>query len=239
MLKTYLAAIAAIVTFGFGQGAGTGLATESVPLIETELRADSGLGDELMPLRRTSPEKSALTSAELHAALRSLWTGHVFWVRSVVVASHYEDDAAAQAAEAKAVENARSLADAITPFYGQEAADGLFGLLAGHYGAIKEYMQAQFAGDSAGAKAATAKLISNAEAIADFLDGANPNLPKDVVLPLLVGHGGHHLQQINQIKAGDFTAEAKTWDDMLGHIYAISDAIAGALATQFPDKVQG
>ena len=243
MLKTYFAALAVFVVLGAGQGTGTqpddeaGLVAGLVA--ESEPGARAGLGVPLSSLRRTSPEKSALTSAELHAALRSLWTGHVFWVRSVVVASHYEDDAAAEAAEAKAVENARSLANAITPFYGQEAADALFGLLAGHYGSIKEYMQAQFDGDPAGAKAATAKLVANAEAIADFLDGANPNLPKEVVLPLLVGHGGHHMQQINQIKAGDFTSEAKTWDDMLGHIYAISDAMAGALAKQFPDKVQG
>ena len=180
-----------------------------------------------------------ISESELQLALRDLWTGHIFWVRSVVLASHYDDDAAAEAAEAKAVENARALADAITPFYGQDAADKLFGLLAGHYGAIKEYMQAGFSENKSGKDAASKKLVANAEEIAIFLDGANPHLPKDAVLPLLMAHGGHHIQQIDAVHQGDFSKEAEVWDAMLGHIYAISDAMAGAFAKQFPEKVIG
>ena len=191
-----------------------------------------------LPVRAEGAETDALlTKDELQLTLRDLWGGHVFWVRSVVFAAHYKDAAAEKAAEAEAVENARAIADAIIPLYGQEAADALFDLLAGHYGAIKAYLIAANAGDSAKQQSAEKDLTANAEAIADFLDGANPNLPKNVVLPLLVSHGGHHLQQIQAVKSGDFTNEAVIWDAMLGHIHAIADAMANAFAAQFPDKI--
>lgn len=178
------------------------------------------------------------TETELQLALRDLWTGHVFWVRSVVVATHYEDEAGAAAAEEQVVRNARSLADAVIPFYGEEAADKLFELLAGHYGAIKEYMKADFAGNTRGAKKASDSIVSNAEEISVFLSGANPYLPKDTLMSLLSAHGGHHIAQIGAIDKGDFKSEAGTWEAMLKHMYTISDAMASALTRQFPDIVK-
>lgn len=184
-------------------------------------------------------DASNLTETELRIALRDLWTGHVFWVRSVVVSAHYRDDAGLKASETQTVENARALADAIVPFYGQEAADKLFGLLAGHYGAIKGYLDAGLAKNKSGQESAVAGLTQNATAIAEFLDAANPHLPKTAVLPLLLAHGGHHVQQIDLFAKRDMESEARVWEQMLGHVHGIADAMAGALKKQFPSKVAG
>jgi len=178
----------------------------------------------------------AMTATELRLALRDLWSGHIFWVRSYVLASHYNDLKGAAAADAKVVSNARSIADAIAPLYGKEAADKLFGLLAGHYGAVKDYMAATYKGDGQGQGAATQKLMQNADEIATFLSGANPNLPHDAVLSLLQAHGSHHVQQINDIQKQDFAAEATNWDAMQAHMNTIADALADALVKQFPDQ---
>ena len=83
-----------------------------------------------------------------------------------------------------------------------------------------------------------ANITSNAREIARFLSGANPNLPEETVFGLLSSHGGHHVAQINQIAGGDFKDEAATWHAMRQHILVISDAIAGALAKQFPTRFQ-
>ena len=95
---------------------------------------------------------------------------------------------------------------------------------------------ATVAGDAAGAKQALGELTSNANEIARFLAGANPNLPEATLKSLLAAHGGHHVQQNQQLVARDFAAEARTWDAMKTHIYAISDALVGGIAKQFPDK---
>jgi hypothetical protein len=173
---------------------------------------------------------------ETDAALRNLWVDHVFWVRNVVIATLGKQAAAAKVAEGEVVANAHGLADAIKPFYGDKAGDALFQLLAGHYGAIKAYLTATAAGDKKGQDKATADLLANADKIATFLSSANPNLPKDTVLGLLQAHGGHHINQIQQLKAGQYAEEAQTWAAMQEHMYVIADALTGAIAKQFPDK---
>lgn len=170
------------------------------------------------------------------AAIRGLWHDHVFWVRNVVVATLDKKPAAAKAAETQVVANAHAIADAIKPFYGDAAGEALFPLLAGHYGAVKAYLVATAANDKKGQDKATDDLMANADKIATFLSGANPNLPKDAVLGMLQAHGGHHIAQIQQLKAGQYDAEAKTWADMEDHMNMIADALAGAIAKQFPDK---
>jgi hypothetical protein len=77
---------------------------------------------------------------------------------------------------------------------------------------------------------------ANADQIAVFLAGANPNLPVDTVKALLEAHVAQHQMQIDQLRAKQYTEEAKTWEMMKSHVYMISDALAGALAKQFPAK---
>ena len=187
----------------------------------------------------TAPEPAATISVKLadtRAALRDLWIGHVFWVRNVVEARFDNNDAAAAAAERQVVANAHAIAGAIEPFYGKAASDKLFTLLAGHWGAIKGYLDATQAGDKAGQDKALNALLANANAIAEFLGGANPNLPVDVLKSLLTAHGSHHVQQIREFQAKQFDEEAKTWAAMSHHMYMIADALADGIAKQFPDK---
>lgn len=181
----------------------------------------------------------AVVTAKLagtRAALRDLWIGHVFWVRNVVADTFDGDAAAAKVAEGQVVANAKAIAASIEPYYGKAASDKLFTLLAGHWGAIKGYLDATHAGDTSKADAAFKDLLANAGAIADFLSGANPNLPRDVLLGLLTAHGSHHVQQIKEFKAKDYAGEAKTWAAMTQHMYVIADALADGIAKQFPDK---
>ncbi len=174
--------------------------------------------------------------AELRLALRDLWIGHIFWVRNVVLMTKGNDKDAAKIAEEQAVENAKALAGSITPYYGKEASDKLFGLLAGHYGAIKDYMNADFGGNKEGKDSAANKLKKNADEIATFLSSANPNWPKETLLSALIAHGGHHMAQINEINSKDFAGEAKTWAAMKNHVYVIADVLADGIIKQFPKK---
>ena len=175
-------------------------------------------------------------SVELREALRDLWVGHVFWVRNVALSTRMGDAEAAKVAEENVVKNARAIADAIIPVYGKPAADKLFGLLAGHYGAVKEYMTAAYAADTAGKDAAVDKIKGNATEIAVFLSSANPNLPKDTLVSLLFAHGGHHIAQINAFAAKDYVAEAQIWSAMNEHMLVIADALGKGIVKQFPRK---
>jgi hypothetical protein len=194
------------------------------------------------PATATAPaaEKTATANPEkvnaTKDALRDLWIGHIFWVRNVVVYRLEGNKAAEANAEKEVVANAQSIAGAIEPFYGAGAKDKLFKLLAGHYGAVKAYLDATVAKDKTKQDDATKQLLANADEIATFLSGANPNLPKDTLVGLLQAHGGHHISQIQQLTAKNYAGEAKTWADMSQHMYVIADALADAIAKQFPEK---
>ena len=171
---------------------------------------------------------------ETGAALRDLWVGHVFWIRNVVVSTFAGNQPAAAAAEKEVVANAKQIAAAIEPYYGKDASEKLFGLLAGHYGAVKQYLEATVAGNKAKQDAAFKSLSGNATEIARFLSGANPKLPFDTLNGLLLAHGGHHVQQIQQVQSKQYAQEAQTWEAMRKHMYVIADALAAAIAKQFP-----
>jgi hypothetical protein len=174
--------------------------------------------------------------AEASAAQRDLWVGHIFWVRNVIVETFAGNKKAAAAAEKEVVANAKAIAASIEPFYGKAASGTLFGLLAGHYGAIKQHLEATAAGNQARQDAAVKNLTGNAAEIAKFLSGANPNLSFDTLNGLLLAHGGHHLQQNQQIKSKQYEREAQTWEAMKRHMYVIADVLARAIAQQFPAK---
>jgi hypothetical protein len=170
------------------------------------------------------------------AALRDHWVGHIFWVRNVVTDTFAGNKEAATAAEKQVVANARAIAASIEPYYGKPASDKLFGLLAGHYGAVKQYLDATVAGSRVRQDAAATNLTGNATEIARFLNGANPNLPFDTLNGLLLAHGGHHIQEIQQLKNRQYALEAQTWEAMKQHMFVIADALAGAISKQFPAK---
>jgi hypothetical protein len=192
-----------------------------------------------LALAASSPATAATVPTkivETQAAMRDLWVGHIFWVRNVVVTRLENNSSAAKAAEQQVVDNAKAIAGAIEPYYGNAASEKLFGLLAGHWGAISAYLDATQAGKKADQDAAFKKLVDNAGEISTFLGGANPHLPVETLRGLLTAHGAHHVDQIKQLKAGQYEQEAATWAAMTKHMYVIADALAGGIAKQFPDK---
>lgn len=173
---------------------------------------------------------------ELRLALRGLWEEHIFWVRNVVLMTKLGNKSAAKAAEDQVVQNAKDISSAIVPYYGKEAGDKLFNLLAGHYGAVKDFMIADFAGKKDGKATAMNKMLKNADEIATFLSSANPNWPRDAILGALKTHGGYHMTQIEQINAKNFAGEAKTWASMKTQIDQVADVLTDGLVKQFPQK---
>ncbi|MES2675747.1 MAG: hypothetical protein V4660_16015 [Pseudomonadota bacterium] len=176
------------------------------------------------------------TQINTQGVLRDLWVEHVFWVRNYVIASKASDENQRKTATDQVLANATAISGAIASYYGKAAGDQMLNLLAGHWGAVKDYSDATFAKDAKAQQNATEKLVANAKQIAAFLAKANPNLPEATLVGLLSSHGAHHLAQAQQIFKGDFKAEATTWTEMRVHMFMIADALTGALAKQFPEK---
>src|SRR5262249_12094007 len=131
---------------------------------------------------------AAPASPKLHATMRELWQGHADTTRQYALAVKAGDAAAEKKAADAVVANAKQIADAVGSFYGEAAGKKMLELLAGHWTAVKNLTDAQKKGDADAVKKAMADMSSNADAIAQFLSGANPNLPESAVKGLLVAH---------------------------------------------------
>lgn len=174
--------------------------------------------------------------AATRAVLRDLWVEHVFWIRNYVTASEAKNKIGRKVAADEVVANATAISGAVASFYGKPAGDRMLTLLAGHWTAVKEYSDATFDKGGKGQTEATGKLIANAKEIAAFLATANPNLPEATLVGLLSAHGAHHITQVQQISKADYAGEAETWAAMRHHMFTIADALADALAKQFPER---
>ncbi len=183
-----------------------------------------------------APADATVAAPKLQAALRDLWHGHIVHARDYALAVHAHDDAQARKAADAVVANAKQISGAVAGFYGKAGGDRMLELLGGHWGAVKALTDARAKDDTAAADKAMLDLTANAGEIAKFLASANPNLPEDTVRGLMLAHGAHHSQQIQQIMAGDTAGEATSWAAMQQHMDMIADALAGAIAKQFPEK---
>lgn len=180
--------------------------------------------------------QTSVTAPKLQATLRALWHGHVERTRTYALAVHAGKPKAAAKAETDVIANAKQIADAVAGFYGKPAGERMLTLLAGHWGAVKQMTDAMKRKDIPANSRAMEALTANARELADFLSSANPYLPKDAVFGLLATHGAHHSAQISQIMKGDMKNEAITWQAMQTHMDTIADALAQAIAKQFPAK---
>jgi hypothetical protein len=188
------------------------------------------------PAPAPAAETAAVPAPQLRAAMRDLWHGHIVHARDYAFAVHAGNDADAKAAADAVVDNAKQIADAVGGFYGKAGGDQMMTLLAGHWGAVKEMTDARADGDAAAAGKAMTDYTANAGDIAKFLAGANPNLPEDAVRGLMLAHGAHHSSEIDLIMKGDTAGEATEWTAMQAQMDTIADALAAAIARQFPDK---
>lgn len=171
----------------------------------------------------------------LRTALRRLWTDHVLWTRSYVVAAVGDYPDTATAAE-RLLKNQEDIGAAVVPFYGKEAGAALTDLLKQHIMIAVEIIAAAKAGDTSRFEEQDALWTRNAEQIAELLSGANPNWAKDDVVDIL----GIHLKLTKDEAVarleGKWEADVAAFDQILTEILTLSDVIADGIVKQFPDR---
>jgi hypothetical protein len=185
---------------------------------------------------RSAVDTNPARVAELQQTFRDLWLGHIYWVQHATLNSAPNSLADRNAAEKEVVTNTKQIASTVTPFYGEARSEKLFSLLGINYNAVREYSEATAAGNKNRQDAALARLASNADDIAVFLNEMNPFLPIDTVRGLIAAHGAHHVLQINLYKNKNYEQLEATWPMMREHVYVIADTLTTALVKQFPSE---
>lgn len=171
----------------------------------------------------------------LRSGLRRLWTDHVVWTRSYVVAA-VADSPDTNTAAGRLLKNQEDIGAAVVPFYGKEAGAALTDLLKQHIMIAVDLIAAAKAGDTSRFEEQDALWTKNAEQIAELLSGANPNWAKDDVVDIL----GIHLKLTKDEAVarleGKWEADVAAFDQILTEILTLSDVIADGIVKQFPDR---
>ena len=174
-------------------------------------------------------------SATLHDAMRKLWSDHVFWTRLFIV------DAAAGSGELqnttnRLLQNQTDIGNAIVPYYGPAAGTQLANLLRQHILIAADLVNAAKVNDQAKVADADRRWHANADDIATFLSGANPNWAKATVLNMLNQHLSLTTQEATAQLQGRWADSQSTFDQVYPQILNMADALSDGIVKQFPNR---
>jgi hypothetical protein len=174
--------------------------------------------------------------AAFHDAMRKLWEDHVTWTRLYIVSFAAGLPDTPTAAE-RLLRNQADIGNAIKPFYGDAAGDGLTALLKPHILIAADLLKAAKAADTAGVQAASTRWSANADEIADFLNKANPaNWPQAALRAEMHHHLDLTLQEAQARLRGDWAADVAAYDAVHDHILGMADVLSSGIVKQFPRR---
>ena len=177
----------------------------------------------------------SMTQANLQSDMRKLWMEHVAWTRMYVIAA-LDNAPYADKTATRLLKNQDDLGNAIVPYYGAGAGSQLAKLLREHIMIAAEIVTAAKKGDSAGVSAGEKKWTANADAIATFLSGANPNWPKADLVSMLQKHLDLTTQETVDHLKKNWDDEIATYDRIEAQALMMADALTQGIVKQFPDK---
>ena len=181
----------------------------------------------------TAPTMSA---TDLRNGMRKLWSDHTTYTRSYIV-SALAGLPDLPTVTQRLLRNQDDIGNAIKPIYGEEAGKKLAALLRDHILIAADVVKAAKAGDGKGVDAAQKKWHGNADDIAAFLSGANPNWKKASLTEMLYKHLDFVTQQaVSRIKM-DWPGDIQAYDTGYEHMMMFADMLTDGIIKQNPKKI--
>jgi len=183
--------------------------------------------------------KPAPKAAGLKSALNTLFQEHVYLAAAATGAALGGRDAEFKAAAGALDQNSVAIAGAIGSVYGADAEQAFLPLWRKHIGFAVDYTVGVASNDKTKQDKAVNDLLGYTRDFGAFLNSANPNLPTTVVAELVK----HHVVTLKSVIDAQATKDpAKAYAALrtaAGHMQAIADPLADAIAKQFPDRFGG
>ena len=185
--------------------------------------------------RAESKAAETQAAADLRMGMRKLWEEHIVYTRNYIISGLAGLDDAGKIA-GRLLRNQDDIGNAIKPFYGDAAGNKLSALLRDHILIAADIVKAAKGGDLEGVAAAQRKWHANADDIAAFLSGANPNWPKPVLTDMLYKHLDYTSSEVESRLAKDWDADIAAYDKGHDHMLMFADALTDGIVKQFPKK---
>jgi hypothetical protein len=181
-------------------------------------------------------EQPITTQLALRDDVRQLWAQRAFWSRNYVVDVLGElpsRDASLQ----RLMENQVALGEAVKPFYGDAAGNQLTALLQENIALSAELLIATRDGDKGSSQTLTSQLAESTARLADFFADQNPYVSRGELQLQLQGYDDTNALQVNERLVENWEADLAAADASMRQALTVADALASALAAQFPAKV--
>jgi hypothetical protein len=180
----------------------------------------------------------ALTAREahLHDRMRKLWEDHITWTRLAIV-SFADGSEGFAATAARLLRNQQHIGDAIKPYYGRAAGNRLTALLHDHITLAVDLLTAAKAGDQDAVDRTSRRWYANANDIADFLAGANPDAwPRHAMRVAMRAHLDQTLAEAGHELTGHYRASVRDYERVHHHILAMADTLSDGIVAAFPAR---
>jgi hypothetical protein len=182
-----------------------------------------------------APMGLSQSAVKLRTDMRKLWEDHITYTRNYIISALAGLDDTGKVAE-RLLKNQDDIGDAIKPIYGDEAGKKLAALLRDHILVAAEVVTAAKMGNNEKLSKANKKWYANADDIAAFLSGANPNWPKDVLQDMLYKHLEYTTQEVVSRLKKDWASDIEAYDKGHVHMLMFADALTDGIVKQFPNK---
>jgi hypothetical protein len=194
------------------------------------------------PARAAGEKKAAagtaptMSATDLRNGMRKLWTDHTTYTHAYIV-SALAGLPDLPAVTQRLLRNQDDIGNAIKPIYGEDAGKKLAALLRDHILIAADVVKAAKANDAKGVEAAQKKWHGNADDIASFLSGANPNWKKPALTDMLYKHLDFvTAQTVARIKM-DWPADIQAYDTGYEHMMMFADMLSDGIIKQNPKKI--
>jgi hypothetical protein len=186
----------------------------------------------------TSNDRGATMRPEtaLREAMRKLWEDHITWTRLVIVstAANLPDlDATTQ----RLLKNQTDIGNAIKPYYGEQGGTRLSELLREHIIGAANLLAAAKKSDQAALATAKTSWYANADTIAAFLNGANPeSWPLPGMQSMMREHLDLTLAEAVYQLQGRYPESVAVYDKVHDAILTMADMLTSGIIKQFPKQ---
>ncbi|CAM3308748.1 glycosyltransferase [Paenibacillus lupini] len=175
---------------------------------------------------------------KLKADLRLLWIDHAVWTRNTMISmlAGLEDT---KPVLNRLLRNQQDIGNAIKPYYGEEAGNKLAELLKEHIVLAGKIIEAAKNNNKKDFEKFNKEWNRNADDIAKFLSGANPNWAYTDLKQMMDKHLDLLAGNLTARLAKDWEKDIAAYDAGQAHLMMLSDTLAEGIVKQFPDKFVG
>ena len=182
------------------------------------------------------PGEQAIDKADFQRDMRKLWEDHITWTRLYIV-SALADLPDKDATANRLLQNQLDIGNAIKPFYGGAAGDKLAALLKEHILIAADLIAGVKAGDTTRSAGAGTRWNANADAIAEFLSGANPkHWAPDEMKSMMHEHLSATTAEVVARLKKDWVGDIRAYDKVHDQILGMADMLSTGIISQFPAK---